>query len=312
MRKLFLVFISTCLIFTSSCDDGDIITVELDFENTYFVCEGVSGLVFYKTKDDPSESLSLEVANLKLDTILSVKEEDNFIREQNIDLSTANAFTYRTYSNETLPKQGLFCNDVPLSDIVITDDVESTDGTAVLRTELIKDDNDGVPAELEDIDGNGDLTNDDTDGDGVPNYLDEDDDGDNVLTKDENPDPNGDGNLDDAQNSDDDDKADYLDSDDDNDGVLTRDEENNTQDQNPKNDETNSDIGPDYLNKDVKTTVAATKYKEHKIYNTYQVSLTVSNVDLKLISLDVFDFGLLDDSEIPNDKKSTVVETVFK
>lgn len=53
-------------------------------------------------------------------------------------------------------------------------------------------DNDGVASINEDIDGNGDPRDDDTDLDGGPNYFDEDDDGDGVLTKDE--DANGDGN----------------------------------------------------------------------------------------------------------------------
>tara|TARA_R110002126_G_scaffold112105_1_gene250178 strand:+ start:38830 stop:39747 length:918 start_codon:yes stop_codon:yes gene_type:complete len=52
-------------------------------------------------------------------------------------------------------------------------------------------DNDGVKTILEDIDGDGIVTNDDTDGDGFPNYFDIDDDGDGVLTK--NEDTNGDG-----------------------------------------------------------------------------------------------------------------------
>ncbi len=53
-------------------------------------------------------------------------------------------------------------------------------------------DNDGVPSYLEDPDGDGDPRNDDTDGDGLPNFADPDDDGDLVPTKDE--DANGDGN----------------------------------------------------------------------------------------------------------------------
>ena len=52
------------------------------------------------------------------------------------------------------------------------------------------DDKDGVPSFFEDINGDGDPRNDDTDGDNIPNYLDTDDDGDGKLTKDE--DANGD------------------------------------------------------------------------------------------------------------------------
>jgi len=52
-------------------------------------------------------------------------------------------------------------------------------------------DGDGVPSILEDIDGDGDPTNDDTDEDLIPDYLDGDDDGDGVATK--NEDANNDG-----------------------------------------------------------------------------------------------------------------------
>lgn len=52
-------------------------------------------------------------------------------------------------------------------------------------------DNDNVPSIKEDLNGDGNVNNDDTDGDGIPNYFDPDDDGDGVLTK--NEDANGDG-----------------------------------------------------------------------------------------------------------------------
>jgi len=53
------------------------------------------------------------------------------------------------------------------------------------------------------------LTN-DTDNDGIPNYLDSDDDGDGIPTKNENADPNGDRNPDDALDSDKNGIPDYL------------------------------------------------------------------------------------------------------
>ncbi|PWA05346.1 FKBP-type peptidylprolyl isomerase [Flavobacterium psychrotolerans] len=46
-------------------------------------------------------------------------------------------------------------------------------------------DGDGILSVDEDLNGDGDFTNDDTDGDGVQNYLDIDDDGDGYLTKNE-------------------------------------------------------------------------------------------------------------------------------
>lgn len=61
--------------------------------------------------------------------------------------------------------------------------------------DFVKDtdqDNDNVPSIKEDLDGDGDVNNDDTDKDGIPNYFDTDDDGDGVLTKNEDRNGNGD------------------------------------------------------------------------------------------------------------------------
>ncbi len=74
-------------------------------------------------------------------------------------------------------------------------------------------DEDTILSMFENIDGDDDFRNDDTDEDGSPNFLDNDDDGDGTLTKDENPDPNGDGNPEDALDTDGDTIPDYLDPD---------------------------------------------------------------------------------------------------
>lgn len=299
MRKIFFFLISLSILSFYTCDDGDIITVDLEFDETFSVC-GTDGLVLYKTKNDPSESLSIYLASLTLEDILTVGTDN--IYEEDFALSSTNTFNYRTYSNTTLPTTGLFCNDVPLSSVNITKDIESTSGNVHIKTVLTEDDNDGIPAALEDINGNGDLTDDDTDGDGIPNYLDEDDDGDNILTKNEKPDPNGDGDLSDAQDTDGDGTPDYLDTDDDGDGVLTRDEENQSEDQNPANDISLDGIA-DYLNPIISTSVRATDYRQHTIYQTYLVTLTVSNFDLQIISLDVYDFGILENSALSTSRQ---------
>ena len=51
---------------------------------------------------------------------------------------------------------------------------DDTDGDLRPDFEDIDDDGDGTPTWLEDADGDGDPRNDDTDGDGIPNYLDAD------------------------------------------------------------------------------------------------------------------------------------------
>ena len=60
------------------------------------------------------------------------------------------------------------------------------------QTEVNDHDSDGVPSYLEDLDGDKDLYNDDTDEDEIPNFLDVDDDDDDVLTKYEDLDNDGD------------------------------------------------------------------------------------------------------------------------
>jgi len=116
---------------------------------------------------------------------------------------------------------------------------------AVLRADA---DNDGVINNLEDIDGDGDVFNDDTDNDGIPDYFDIDDDGDGITTK--NEDLNGDGDP----TNDDTDKdgiPNYLDDDDDGDGKKTKNEDYN-RNGNFDDDDRDGDGIPDYLDPDTK------------------------------------------------------------
>jgi len=71
-------------------------------------------------------------------------------------------------------------------------------------------DNDGILSENEDLNNDGDLSNDDTDGDGSPNFVDADDDGDGILTIDEDANEDGDPTNDDTDG---DGIPDYLDKD---------------------------------------------------------------------------------------------------
>ena len=300
MRKLFLVFsILTVLL---SCDDGDIITVELDFDDSFASC---GELVFYNVKSDPAESLSLQITSpaTTLEDLLETDTDGNLIStSESFSINgTTNLFNYRTY-NET--PTNFFCNDVPPSNIVIINDDESTDGIATVTIALIEDDDDGIDAALEDINGNGDLTDDDTDGDGLPNYIDEDDDGDNVLTRLEIDDEDLDGDANPLTNpldTDADGIANYLDIDDDNDGVNTIDEENDTQDQNPANDFTDPTIA-DYLNDVITDTVAATAYRDHNVQQNFEINLVITGVQLSTITIDEFNFGSLQDSRLTQER----------
>lgn len=68
-------------------------------------------------------------------------------------------------------------------------------------------DEDGIPDSVEDLNSNGNLADDDTDLDGLPNYMDNDDDNDGILTINEDYNLNGDPTDDDTDNSG---VADYL------------------------------------------------------------------------------------------------------
>ncbi|MDP5157541.1 MAG: hypothetical protein NWQ07_03055 [Flaviramulus sp.] len=297
MRKLLFIVLSISLITNNSCDDGDIITIDLEFGETFLAC-GESDLVLYKIKEDPSETLSILISDYTLEEMFAVGDNKTFTDQKSATLY------YRTYSDASLPND-LFCSAIP-PQVNITLD-ESDTCTANITTTLMEDDNDGVLAISEDINGNGNLEDDDTDGDGLPNYIDVDDDGDNIFTANENPDPNGDGDYSDAQDSDLDGIPDYLDSDDDGDGILTRDEENASQDNNPANDITNPEIGADFLNPDVANTVPATSYRQHTILQTYSVVIQLSGVSLTFLSQDPLEFGVLQNSLTSSSRSITPV-----
>lgn len=98
---------------------------------------------------------------------------------------------------------------------IITGTLDGTEtidlGTLSSCTGFEDTDGDGVFDTFEDVNGDNDLDNDDTDGDGIPNYQDADDDGDGVNTADEDYDGDNDPTNED---SDDDGTPDYLDAED--------------------------------------------------------------------------------------------------
>jgi len=111
---------------------------------------------------------------------------------------------------------------------------------------------DMVATASEDLNGDGNLENDDTDGDGIPNFLDNDDDGDMVLTSFEYVFASGrnSNTTNSLLDTDNDGIPNYLDNDDDGDGVLTINEDYN-RNNNPADDDTNNNGLPDYLERTV-------------------------------------------------------------
>ena len=290
MRKL-LVLLSICVLF-NSCDDGDVITVELDFDKTLSLCGDTNSFnyVVYDIKSDPNESLTLLFPSNSTTDLIFNPTTTPHTYEGTIN-NTSVRFNYRTYNGDP---SGLICEEIPDADVSIIEDYPATGGTFNTATTFVDDDEDGVPSELEDINGNGDLEDDDTDGDGIPNYKDNDDDGDNVRTILENPDDNGDGLIDDAQDTDGDTIPDYLDDDDDNDGTITRYEDENLN----KN---LQDVFADgltirrYLDAAANDVFVQDELNTNIFKRFITVSFNILNTDLGILNTDLIELGTYTD-----------------
>ncbi|MGB0980996.1 MAG: hypothetical protein ACPGUH_02745 [Winogradskyella sp.] len=224
--KRFLIIV--CFVFISSCDDGDIITLSLDFDDTLERCDNFENhYLLYTTRTNPSEALILTLPKPTSDYLFT-DATDTAIQ---LTIPNETQFYYRTYNNNL---GNVLCNEVSDPDLVVLQNNEATSGTVKVDVSFIDDDNDGIPSINEDRNNNGDYEDDDFDSDGIPDYLDEDDDNDNVKTKFEDANTDGDNNpFTNPLNTDGDTLPNYLDDDDDGDNVLTRLEDSN-ENENPR------------------------------------------------------------------------------
>lgn len=230
MKKFFSIFI--IFLGLSSCDNGDIIVTNFDLEDSQLSLCGLGDqkVLYVINNDGVNESMSLQLTSRQFD-------EEELLLSRNtsqpieIELTGDNKMIYRLYDGE-IPSD-YFCKAVPSKDPGVIDEYITTEGSVVISTRF----NDIGPQDDADKDGiknidegmdpdeaqnPGSETHLDTDGDGIPNYLDIDDDGDNVRTSTEirtgDGDPTAEGYLD----SDIDGIPNYLDPDDDGDGALTK------------------------------------------------------------------------------------------
>lgn len=159
-------------------------------------------------------------------TVLSgtfVTCDGNNVTDGYMQLFVENQTTIIPVTNGTFAYTATYCGSLDYSikgiDIAnnqITDVVTGTFngeatidlGTLSSCTGFVDTDGDGIFDAFEDVNGDNDLTNDDTDNDGIPNYQDVDDDGDGINTADEDYDGDGDPTNED---SDGDQIPDYLD-----------------------------------------------------------------------------------------------------
>ncbi len=199
--------------------------------------------------------------------------------------------------------------------------VENSFGCFVVGSFIIKvndcndSDSDGVINSDEDINNNGNLDDDDTDNDTIPNYLDDDDDGDLIDTIDELVDQSSISrsfnNSMTIIDTDSDTIENYLDDDDDDDGVLTKNEDYNNNGT-PLDDDTNNNNIPDYLEETVALNINNYELNSSSIYPNPTDSLLfadLTNIEYKNIEVKLYDvFGKL----VINKKYNTINGNLLK
>lgn len=265
-----------CLIFALvtlvSCDDGDLIVTDFNFENKSLQWCGDSStqVLFNINNDQVHEAIAFRFR-------LETPQPQFFSTEEgalSIPLTSENQVIYRIFNAEV--DRSYYCNEVPPVSPAVREEFRSTSGGEMIINARLRNsedhDGDNVPSADE-----GMASEQDTDGDGIPDYLDIDDDGDNVLTRVEieveatsqagaYPDSDADG------------LADYLDPDDDNDQVPTRNEDWNLNN-NPADDRNDEGL-PHYLNPEITDAFEVTTFRENTFSRSFRYTVTAENLTL--------------------------------
>lgn len=306
MRRFLFGILSLLLL--NSCDDGEIIVTNFDFEDsTIQFCEGPNKNVFYAVNNnDVFESISLEFRSSELE----LDDEGNLVPPEDEEISfnltgsssTDNRIVYRIFSSEV--PNDYFCNVVPPREPEVIEEWISGTGATVFIRRSFGDETANVDIDRDGLDNieegwSADSENlQDSDNDGIPDYLDVDDDGDNVETETElangNNDPVNEAGL---RDTDEDGIPNYLDEDDDNDGVPTRLEVSSDDLDNPIVFQTAQGIS-NYLNPEQTSQLQHDEYIDHDITRNYAFRIIVE--DLKFtkqdgsgesIQFESYDFG---------------------
>lgn len=286
----FLLLIS----FLSSCDDGNVFVSSFNFdeETNLSICQQDDVIVLFFIDQQTNEAISFKFSGEDFDGTFTGLDNSASIE---IPLDASNQVTYRKLSASTNGND-YFCQQIPPSSPQVLEEFTSTSGgTAILEIRVsAQDDDDGVPPEVEDRNNNGNLFDDDSDGDGIPDFLDTDDDNDNVLTASEELealDDNGNVITDENGNvvyvdTDGDGVPNYLDNDDDGDGVLTKNEDLNACDDpenpalNPDND-LNADGLQNYLNPEVSESFEINVVKRNRITRSFFTQVVFNDITFR-------------------------------
>ena len=146
MNRLFAVIVFS--IFLQSCDDGDVILTNFNFDNAALkTCGDVGNYVFYKENPQVFESLSL-----KLGTTDSIyKTEGLKIYDLN---GTSNYVNYRNYDGAL--GNNYFCNSIPPTSPKVESDYLASSGTVEIYVTFKVEDR-GIPKS--NVDAEGEISN---------------------------------------------------------------------------------------------------------------------------------------------------------
>ena len=192
--------------------------------------------LFAKCDDDADGIVTFNLQVAQNDLFAANPTLVTFYSNETDAISQTNAITNLNYTNTTANLETLYAN--------VNGEVKSI----ILRViDCANDyDLDSVDTANEDLNADTNLANDDTDLDGIPNFIDNDDDGDMILTDVEYVFARSASSAMVILDTDNDGIPNYLDADDDGDGLLTINEDYNSNN-NPADDDTNANSIPDYL-----------------------------------------------------------------
>ena len=284
MRFIFLFIFATAFCFYS-CDDGDIIVTDFDFDEVDLdLCETTTdNYIYFKINSDTREGISFNFTQEDFSET-TVTEDGPIV----IPVNSDNQFTYRRFN--TAIGQDYYCGILPPSTVTVEEEFVGTSGTASITTSITdEDDGDGLEETRDKEDKNYD-----TDGDGIPNYKDQDDDNDNVPTSAEL------GENGTFLFTDDDMLPDHLDPDDDGDTIPTKYEEGPDPNGDPRDDRRpGSDIS-NYLDDTIKEegdrTAIDAFVKTNSVITTFETiiifdDLIINGLDQSIVEENLRLFG---------------------
>ena len=283
-----------------SCNDGDVLTIEFDFDGNLERCNNSTDeFLIYDILESPPEALTLRFPRNSTTEALFTTEIPEATPVGITINGSSVRFNYRTYNIDPT-----FCSLVTDPNLRITANYEAPSGTVFVSNSVIDSDDDGISNEDEGADpnGDGDFSDSlDTDGDGIYDYIDQDDDNDNVLTRAEDDDEDGDDNpFTNPRDTDSDGIPDYLDEDDDGDMVLTIFEDQN-ENSNPLDDfDPNSELQniPRYRDPGSTQSYPESPKIGNQYTRRYLTKFILDNIDLDIIKFELYNFGTYESSEI--------------